>query len=536
MKERNICINCGAPLDGSGRCPKCGHIEWIPVSNPELEKDTILNQKRYQIIHVLGSGGFAITYMANDRTLNRTVAIKECFPKRIATRNEQTGEVVPKVGFEQKFQQEKARFLQEARSLAQLTALPHIVNVQDCFEDNNTAYIVMEHIHGVSLYKYVKKRQFALSVDEMLAYILPVLEDLQKVHEKGVIHKDISPDNIMVPNDGNNRDVKLIDFGAAQDLDEESTKTSQYKRGFAPIEQYQNESEMIGPWTDVYAVCATIYWLLSKQRLPDAPERTDKDKSYSLQKIGVIVPPKLDKILQKGLACNPQNRIESAEKLKKMLQKVPTKPYARAWAKASVLTLACAAAIGYTTWTFAAPDLQSYREKKEAQMEITSHMIVTASLSEQKDSILWNNMKAVTVSEALASSEYTGVSGRSFEAKNVIDQDPATAWGESVEGTGLGEEIMLKLEEEGQIRAIQARFGDAKDEESYQAAGRPRVLKIKTDTQTFEIKDIPDKNEEVYIVFSEPVKTSTVTFEIEEVYTGTQDYTCISELSLFEMK
>lgn len=535
MGERSICIYCGEPLDDNGRCPRCGRIGRVIVSKPELERGKRLN-KRYQISRVLGSGGFGITYMAKDYTLNMTVAIKECFPKRIVTRNEETGEVIPNAGAEARFQQEKERFLQEARSLVQLRNLHNIVDVQDFFEDNNTAYIVMEHIRGVSLYKLVKDRGYALSVKEMLQYIIPVLDDLEVVHEKGVIHKDISPDNIMIMGDLNNYNVKLIDFGAAQDLSEESSEKNQYKRGYAPIEQYRNESDLIGPWTDVYAVCATIYWLLSGQRLPDASERRDKDKAYSLKAIGVMVPDQLEKVLEKGLAYSPQKRIDSIGKLKKMLKKVPTAPYAKAWAGSVVLTVACAGLLAYSAWTANASNLQSYQEKKEAAMTIDPKITVTADLTGQKDNVMWSRMKAVVVSDASASSEATSTSGKNFSAENVINSDLSSVWGEGVDGAGIGEKLTLNIGEVREIRAIQANLGDWSDPESYERAGRPKALKITAGEQHFEITDIPDKQAEVYIVFSEPVKTSDITFEIEDVYEGAEDYTCISEIDLFEMK
>lgn len=536
MKQKNICIHCGMPLDENERCPRCGATEWIDVSELELGRGYVLNKNRYQINRVLGSGGFGITYMAMDRTFKIVVAIKECFPRRIVTRNEQTGEVIPKIGYELKFQQEKERFIQEARALAQLRTLHNIVDVQDCFEENNTAYIVMEHIRGVSLYKFVKDRGYALSVREMLQYMIPVLDDLEVVHQKGVVHKDISPDNIMVTGSDGNYSVKLIDFGAAQDLSEESREKNQYKRGFAPIEQYQNETELIGPWTDVYAVCATIYWLLSQKRLPDASERNDKDKVYSLEEIGVLVPRQLEKILEKGLAYSPQRRIDSVGKLKKMLEKVPIRTYARTWTSAIVLAMAFSSVLGYTAWTTSASNMNTYRKKAEEAMSINPKMTVTATVTGQKDNVLWSSMKAIAVSEATASSEYTGPSGRNFAARNVIDFDPITAWAEGVDGNGIGESIMLDIGEERAVRAIQIRIGDCKDQESYEGSNRPKALKIKTDTQTFETENFPDKNAELYIIFSEPVKSSAVTFEIKDVYEGTLDSTCISEISLFEMK
>lgn len=392
-EKKYICVHCGTPLDESGKCPNCGKSEWIDVASPELGRGYTLNKKRYQINRVLGSGGFGITYMAMDRTLKVVVAIKECFPKRIVTRNDQTGEVIPKKGYELKFQQEKARFMQEARSLAQLRNLHNIVDVQDCFEDNNTAYIVMEHIRGVSLYKFVKDRGYPLSVKEMLQYIMPILDDLEVVHEKGVIHKDISPDNIMVTGSDGNYSVKLIDFGAAQDLAEENYEKNQYKRGFAPIEQYQNETELIGPWTDVYAVCATIYWLLSQKRLPDASNRSDNDKVYSLQEIGVFVPRKLEKILEKGLAYSPQKRIDSVGKLRKMLQQVPTNSYVISWVKASVLAVAFAGLLAYTTWLVSASNFEEYRNKREETMAIETEMMSDAFETSQESSESWNTTK-----------------------------------------------------------------------------------------------------------------------------------------------
>lgn len=190
-----------------------------------------------------------------------------------------------------------------------------------------------------------------------------------------------------------NYSVKLIDFGAAQDLAEENYEKNQYKRGFAPIEQYQNETELIGPWTDVYAVCATIYWLLSQKRLPDASNRSDNDKVYSLQEIGVFVPRKLEKILEKGLAYSPQKRIDSVGKLRKMLQQVPTNSYVISWVKASVLAVAFAGLLAYTTWLVSASNFEEYRNKREETMAIETEMMSDAFETSQESSESWNTTK-----------------------------------------------------------------------------------------------------------------------------------------------
>ena len=149
---------------------------------------------------------------------------------------------------------------------------------------------------------------------------------------------------------------------------------------------------------------------------------------------------------------------------------------------------------------------------------------------------MWSRMKAVVVSDASASSEATSTSGKNFSAENVINSDLSSVWGEGVDGAGIGEKLTLNIGEVREIRAIQANLGDWSDPESYERAGRPKALKITAGEQHFEITDIPDKQAEVYIVFSEPVKTSDMTFEIEDVYEGAEDYTCISEIDLFEMK
>lgn len=219
-----------------------------------------------------------------------------------------------------------------------------------------------------------------------------------------------------------------------------------------------------------------------------------------------------------------------------MLEKVPIRTYVRTWTVAIVLALAFSSVLGYTAWTTSASNMNTYRKKAEEAMSINPKMTVTATVTGQKDNVLWSSMKAIAVSEATASSEYTGPSERNFAARNVIDFDPTMAWAEGVDGNGIGESITLDIGEERAVRAIQIRIGDCKDQESYKGSNRSKALKIKTETQTFETENFPDKNAELYIIFSESVKSSALTFEIKDVYEGTLDSTCISEISLFEMK
>ncbi len=307
---------------GGDHCDSCGHTEGeAPVLPGCLEGETILND-RYLIGAVIGSGGFGVTYAAWDLTLNQPVAIKEYFPRSIATRDTSQSDDVSVSGEEKSaalFEIGRKRFIREARMLALLDATPGVVCVWDMFEANQTAYLVMEFVRGVSLKSYAEKKGGVVEPDKLLAMMRGPIEALAAVHKAGLLHRDVSPANLMLEPGGQ---LKLIDFGAATDLQKDgfaADATMILNRGYAAPEQHQAGGQL-GAWTDVYGVCATIFALLTGKK-------PDEDAHVLNPKVGLLkqvrLPRKKRKAIERGLNPHWKNRIKSMPELLSALYGVP---------------------------------------------------------------------------------------------------------------------------------------------------------------------------------------------------------------------
>lgn len=278
----------------------------------QLNEGTVLND-RYVIERVLGNGGFGITYLGHDEKLDMRVAVKEYFPNGLSTRNTQvTPQIIPNQADETLYEQGKSRFLKEARILAKLSDEEGIVGVHDFFEENNTCYIVMEYIQGISLSEYLRQNG-PVSVEKMLELLTPVMHSLTNVHKAGLVHRDISPGNIMITEKGQ---VKLLDFGAARDISKETDETATVitKKGFAPFEQYSRKGEL-GPWTDVYGLAATMYYCITGHIPNAAIERVISDDLESPSALGFKIKAYQEKALLRGLALFKNDRFQSVEEL-----------------------------------------------------------------------------------------------------------------------------------------------------------------------------------------------------------------------------
>lgn len=264
---------------------------------------------RYVIQKVLGQGGFGITYLGIDKLYGNKVAIKEYYPQKIAMRKAQYEDVVTVTSIEEKnnYDKGKKRFLDEAQVMARFNKNEGIVKILDFFEANNTAYIVMEYLEGITLKQYLGKYG-VLQFRNLIEMMLPLLEALIEIHSQGLIHRDISPDNIMVQH---NSKLKLMDFGAARDYTESGNKslTVILKPGYAPPEQYQTHGVQ-GPWTDIYALCATIYKCLTGITPPDAIARVMDDKFKEPDQLDGKLSPDIKKILWKGMNIFPEERYQ----------------------------------------------------------------------------------------------------------------------------------------------------------------------------------------------------------------------------------
>ena len=287
MKLR--CMNCMKEYDDSqSGCPECGFVRGtLPKEIYHLYPEVVLAD-RYVIGTVVAYGGFGILYRAWDRKLEVMVAIKEYFPSSYVNRNPGETEIFIYTSKKQgEFQEGLESFLAEARNTARFSKYPNIVNVYDYFKENGTAYMVMEYMDGVTLKQRTKEQGGTLPWEQAVEILAGICENLQVVHEAGILHRDISPDNIMLCQDGS---VKLFDFGAARfsDMERDVTRTIILKIGFAPPEQYRAKSRQ-GPWTDVYALGATLYRTITGV-LPD--ESVNRQEAVLKEGKDTLKPPK----------------------------------------------------------------------------------------------------------------------------------------------------------------------------------------------------------------------------------------------------
>ena len=264
---------------------------------------------RYTIEGVLGQGGFGITYLGMDELHKKKVAIKEFFPQGIVTRNIEYEDTVTVtlVGEKDNYEKGKERFLKEAQTMAMFSKDKGIVKALDFFEINNTAYIVMEYLEGVTLKQYLRENK-RIDAEDLVELLVPLIEALDEIHSQGLIHRDISPDNIMVLPDGR---IKLMDFGAARDYTEfgEKSLSIVLKPGYAPPEQYQTHGVQ-GPWTDIYALCATMYKCITGENPPDAIERVMDDHLKKISEFGIVIPPQEEAAIIKGMSVSAKDRYQ----------------------------------------------------------------------------------------------------------------------------------------------------------------------------------------------------------------------------------
>ncbi len=304
-------------ISADGRCVRCTKPMDLNIKVPphHLRPGTLLCRERYLVGTALGQGGFGITYIGRDRNLDVRVAIKEFYPNGYVNRTNTVSSVVntsaTSTDAQAIFTKGRDRFLAEARALAQFSGEQGIVIVRDFFQENNTVYIVMEYLDGKTL-KQLLDRGKRFSPKEIVDLMLPVMESLQVIHQAKLLHRDISPDNIMIVNGK----AKLIDFGAAREYATGNGSSSIIvKPGYAPIEQYGNKIEQ-GPYTDIYALCATMYKCITGV-LPDiATDRVGKvDCLKRPSQLGVSISPLLENTILKGMAVHHEDRYQNMSEL-----------------------------------------------------------------------------------------------------------------------------------------------------------------------------------------------------------------------------
>ena len=309
------CLNCMKEYQGEGNiCPWCGYDQKSgPKELYYLQPGTILAD-RYVVGVQINTGGFGIIYKAWDNTLDKMVAIKEYFPGGIANRIPGKKEVLVYAPKNMKeYQRGKEKFLNEARTVAKFNNHPNILDVYDFFEDNQTAYMIMDFLDGMSFKEYIREKGGRVNVETAVNVTLCVLDALKAVHKAGILHRDINPSNIFICRNG---EVKLIDFGASRIENTDMTRI--LTPHYAPPEQYTTKSKE-GPYTDLYALGATLYTALTGIKPEESTDRQTNDLLKPPRQLREDVPEYVNNAVMRAMAINPQLRYQNADQFKNAL-------------------------------------------------------------------------------------------------------------------------------------------------------------------------------------------------------------------------
>jgi serine/threonine protein kinase len=313
-----LCFGCMKEKGAGIICPNCGYANGsIPESDLHLPLGTVLQEKCI-LGRVLGQGGFGITYLAWDKILNIKLANKEYLPQQLAYRTDANTVVkIYKSSLAADFSYGLNKFLQEARTLARFNEHPNIVTVRDYFESNNTAYLVMNYHQGVTLQYYLDSKGGKIQVEQALKIFMPVLDALKEVNAVGILHRDISPDNLLIDKTGR---VILIDFGAARQAmgDQSRSLSVIMKAGYSPEEQYRSKGKQ-GSWTDIYALAATLYRAITGIMPPESLDRLADDALVRPSKLGVEITSQQEETLLKALAVKADDRYKEVSEMQNEL-------------------------------------------------------------------------------------------------------------------------------------------------------------------------------------------------------------------------
>ena len=338
-------------------CPSCGYVRGNPAREPYYIYPGMMLNNRYIVGQVLGAGGFGITYKVWDTRLETVLAIKEYYPGGMVNRAPGTKDVILFTRNRMaEYNHGLIRFLDEAKSMARFSSHKNIINVFEYFEENDTAYIVMEYLDGVTLSSFLRINTMDLNTS--LDLISQVCAALKDIHSAGIVHRDVSPDNIFICTNNN---IKLIDFGAARFYpDEDRQMTIILKPGFAPPEQYESVN-LQGPWTDIYALGSTLYLMVTGVKPEESTNRRIDDTLYAPAQINSEIPEYISNTIMKAMAIDKHLRFHNIAEFEKALnnerkvlpvakEKKRRKRRRLATVFASIAVIAVAAAIFIATW------------------------------------------------------------------------------------------------------------------------------------------------------------------------------------------
>lgn len=322
INGKQFCENCFEPVTGNV-CKRCGFNSAEGALDPTMLAPGSILQNRYVVGRVIGKGGFGITYLAYDALVCRKIAIKEYFPYGLAQRVTGSTQVsVTSADNAEAFEVGAEKFYTEAKLVKRFNGNPNIVGVYDCFRENGSVYIAMEYLRGQTFREYIRGNG-VLSEPHGVYVAKSIVNALIVAHSASVVHRDITPDNVVLCDNG---DIKIIDFGAARQVVAEHSQSFSVilKPGFAPPEQYSKKGNQ-GPWTDVYAVGTTLYYMITGDFPEDPTGRFDDD---TFKENIFSVSPALWEIITKATKLKIEERYADAYELKKALDKLDIKPEA----------------------------------------------------------------------------------------------------------------------------------------------------------------------------------------------------------------
>ena len=532
----DLCFSCMSARGGGRFCQHCGFNNDEYTSPPHhLKPGTILAGK-YILGKALGEGGFGITYVGYDVNLQLKVAVKEYFPSGFVTRDvSNTDTVTVFSGSEQNlFGEGKEKFINEARAMARFDNMPGIVSVKDFFLENGTAYIAMEFVEGETLKEYLNKNGGKAEPNRIFNMLRPLISSLGRIHSQGIIHRDISPDNIMITK---NNEVKLLDFGAARDFNTGGQKSLsiQLKPGYAPEEQYRTHGEQ-GPWTDVYALCATIYRAITGVTPIESLERLSNDTLAPPSYMGVMINPAQEQALMQGLAVNRQQRIQDMNVLfdafyrgANLMSNLNSNSNSNSKTLVIVLITVCAVilavAIGIIGAVFVGGG-ESEPQATEAP-KTTEAPKATAAPTAVPAPVMTN----VTAS----STRGTDSEGGQYSKEAVLSEDIYTKWVPAKSsGDGVGEWIQLSSDSTQYVKGLKILNGYHKNESTWFKNNRVQRCMVTFSNGNTKDFVLNDTMELINLDFGETVATSSVRITIGSVYYGSRwNDTAITYIGLY---
>ena len=309
------CLSCFNEYEDSNICPFCGKEPLKQKEPIDLMPGTIL-AGRYLIGENVGTGGFGIIYRSFDLKFETVIAVKEYYPRRIVTRAAGTKDIIVNTKGREEYEYRKKRFLAEARNMAKLGDNKNIPNVFEYFEENNTAYIVMEFLEGMSLGEMLNSPDYTPDPDFAIYAANEVGNALIALHHFGILHRDVAPDNIFICSDRELK-IKLLDLGAARLADEDDDVVDiVLKPGYSPIEQYIDDKKSrkgIDERADIYALGATLYHLLTGVKPDESSNRKILDTVQSPKEINPSIDENLNNAIMKAMALEKHLRFNNVK-------------------------------------------------------------------------------------------------------------------------------------------------------------------------------------------------------------------------------